>query len=165
LDWPRLVLLLCFCFYFSPAVLLFRFHCFSLCSLGLSLGGLPPVFFFFFLFFGYTPSLPFISSPDAYLSRTMIRPRDIVFRSNWGTNSPAHARLLVAVSSACWRSRGGGGMAAKTGSCSWYSFHCLVWQNFPLQVASTTSRRRRRRNSTFETVSFQGENGKLQFGP
>jgi len=165
LDWPRLVLLLCFCFYFSPAVLLFRFHCFSLCSLGLSLGGLPPVFFFFFLFFGYTPSLPFISSPDAYLSRTMIRPRDIVFRSNWGTNSPAHARLLVAVSSACWRSRGGGGMAAKTGSCSWYSFHCLVWQNFPLQVASPTSRRRRRRNSTFETVSFQGENGKLQFGP
>ena len=158
LDWPRLVLLLCFCFYFSPAVLLFRFHCFSL------LGGLPPVFFFF-LFFAYTPSLPLISSPNAYLPRTVIRPRNIVFRLNWGTNSPAHSRLLVAVSSACWRSRGGRGMSAKTGSCSWYSFHCLVWQNFPLQVASPTSRRRRRRNSAFETASFQGENGKLQFGP
>ena len=93
------------------------FCCFWFLSLSVSLSSLrlPPVFcslfsLFFVLFlvrknpspFVFLPfPLPFKGFPAAYIPRTMIRPRDIVLRSDWGTNSRAHAGLLVAVSSAC----------------------------------------------------------------
>ena len=46
-----------------------------------------------FFFFFTDPPLPFIGFHAAYLPRTMIRPGDIVFMLDWGTNSPAHVGL------------------------------------------------------------------------
>ena len=98
-----------------PFLSLFFFFWFLSLSVSLSSLCLPPVLcplfsLFFVLFlvrknpspFVFLPfPLPFIGFPAAYIPWTMIRPRDIVLRSDWGTNSRAHAGLLVAVSSAC----------------------------------------------------------------
>jgi len=38
--------------------------------------------------------LPFIGFHATYLPRTIVRPKDIVFQSDWGTNSPVYVGLL-----------------------------------------------------------------------
>ena len=82
--------------YFFPFGFLFPFF---FCSHFLSSVFSPLQYFFFFLdppvcspvlspFDSFLP-LSFIGFHAAYLPRTMIRPGDIGFQSDWGTNSPA----------------------------------------------------------------------------
>ena len=73
-------------------LLLFFLFIFSLFS---------PLCVFFFFFFT-DPPLPFIGFHAAYLPRTMIRPGDIVFMLDWGTNSPAHVGLPF-ISMRAWK--------------------------------------------------------------
>ena len=88
-----------FCIFFSFWFSLFFFFalifspmCSVLCSIFSSLLDPPicsPVLSPFDLFL----PLPFKGFHATYLPRTMIRPGDIVFQSDWGTNNPVHVGL------------------------------------------------------------------------
>jgi len=87
LSTPRLLFFF-FIFLLSQESVLFPLLLFFLFVFSL----FSPLCVFFFFFFT-DPPLPFIGFHAAYLPRTMIRPGDIVFQLDWGTNSPAHVGL------------------------------------------------------------------------
>jgi hypothetical protein len=81
-----------FLFFFFFFALIFSLMCSVLCSIFSSLLDPPicsPVLSPFDLFL----PLPFKGFHATYLPRTMIRPGDIVFQSDWGTNNPVHVGL------------------------------------------------------------------------